>query len=528
MIPSWAIQPPKWLSWRGRAGRPERFPVKAMNPDKHQRRPVITLKDVTIRIRDQHILPQTSWEIQSGEQWAVLGPNGAGKSSLVKAIIGDLPCIQGRIIRHFRKTAREAIGHVSFDLHEYLVDREDVRDMGRHYAGRTGEHQKAREAILEGLLDRPVDIKKFDHTVDLLGIRYLLNRGIRYLSSGEIRKVIIARALMKSPRMLILDEPFAGLDAASRKTIEEIIAGLMAGGIQVILVTHRQEEIFPLISHIICIKDGRVFLQGTRDEVLTPENLKRLYSRRKNENRLQLTGGHVPRTRSDALPEIIIHMKRVAVRYGDVTVLDGLDWTVRRGEHWAVVGPNGAGKSTLLHLIAADHPQAYANEIYLFGKRRGTGESIWEIKRHISMVSSELQVRYRRDITAYDVTASGLFDSVGLYRRLTDGQKRQVEKWLNFLGISDMAARIFTRLSYGERRMILLARAMVKSPEMLILDEPCQGLDRDNRHLLLEMIEMIGCQTDTTIIYVTHFENEIPKCINRVLTLQRPHADWKK
>ncbi|MEI7639191.1 MAG: ATP-binding cassette domain-containing protein [Syntrophus sp. (in: bacteria)] len=325
--------------------------------------------------------------------------------------------------------------------------------------------------------------------------------------------------------MLILDEPFAGLDVSSRMTIQETIEGLMTEGMQVLLVTHRQEEIFPLISNIICIRDGKIFLQGLRNEVLTPGNLKRLYSRRKNENRLCLTRDHNRSAITDRSPEIIVNMNQVTVKYGDITILDRLDWTVKRGENWAVVGPNGSGKSTLLSLITADNPQAYANEIYLFGQRRGTGESIWEIKRYIGMISSELQIRYKRDIKAYDVTASGLFDSVGLYRRLTSEQKRHVSQWLNFFGIAEMAERIFTRLSYGERRMILLARAMVKSPEMLILDEPCQGLDRNNRHLLLEMVEMIGSQTDTTIIYVTHFEDEIPKCVNHFLHLKRTAVD---
>ena len=493
-----------------------------MRADKKQGHPFITLKDVTIRIRDRFILPETSWEIKTGEQWAVLGPNGAGKSSLVKALIGDLPHVRGKITRHFRKKVREAIGYVSFDLQECLMAREDVRDMGSSFAGRQDDHLKAREAILEGFFDRPVDMGTFNRIVDLLGISYLLNRGIRYLSSGEIRKVIISRALMKSPAMLILDEPFAGLDAHSRKTIQETIEGLMADGMQVILVTHRQEEIFPSISNIICIRNGKVFLQGPRDEVLTPGNLKSLYSRRQDKNPRCLPQEHIVRAVADGPADIIVKMMHVTVKYGEATILDRLDWTVKRGENWAVAGPNGSGKSTLLSLITADHPQAYANEIYLFGQRRGTGDSIWDIKRHIGMISPELQVRYKRDIKSYDVIASGLFDSVGLYRRLTVTQKEQVEKWLSFFGIADFAERIFTRLSYGERRMILLARAMVKSPELLILDEPCQGLDRENRRLLLDMVEMIGSQTHTTVIYVTHFEDELPKCTNHILRLKKP------
>ena len=493
-----------------------------MNAFEKRGSPLITLEDVTIRIRDRFILPGTSWEIKSGEQWAVLGPNGAGKSSLVKALIGELPCVHGRITHHCEKPPREVMGYVSFDLHQYLMDREDLRDSGRHFSGRTDDHQKARETILEGFFGRPVDTAAFDRTVDLLGIRYLLNRGIRYLSSGEMRKVIIARALMIGPAILILDEPFAGLDAPSRKAMQETIGGLMGKGLQVILVTHRQEEIFPLISNIICIKDGKVFLQGTRDEVLSPENMKRLYSGKKSSRRPHLTGGPIRKAPADGSPEVMVEMRDVTVKYGDVCILDRLNWTVRRGEKWAVVGPNGSGKSTLLSLISGDHPQAYGNEIYLFGVRRGSGEDIWEIKSHIGIVSSDLQVRYRRDITVRDVVASGLFDSVGLYRRLTSEQREQVECWLDFFGIADLSERIFTRLSYGERRLVLLARAMVKSPEMLILDEPCQGLDRENRRLFLEMVEMIGTRTDTTLLYVTHFEDELPACIDHVLPLTGP------
>lgn len=483
--------------------------------------PFISLKEVTIRIKDRIILPKTSWEIKTGEQWAILGANGAGKSSLVKALIGDLPHIHGKITCHFHKKIHDAIGYVSFDLQEHLISREDIRDKGRYFAGKLNEQQKAKETILEGFYDHHVDMELFNHIVDNLGIRYLLNRGIRNLSSGEMRKVIISRALMKSPEMLILDEPFAGLDTSSRRTIQETIERLITRGIQVILVTHRREEILPSISNIICIRNGKVFLQGPREEILTPENIKRIYPRRKTD-RLHLVRDRKLINIEDKSKEIIVNMVQVTVKYGEVTVLERQDWTIRRGENWALVGPNGSGKSTLLSLITADNPQAYANEIYLFGKCRGTGESIWDIKRHIGVVSSELQIRYKRDITAYEVTASGFFDSVGLYQRLTAKQKKQVEDWLNFFGIANLSERLFTRLSYGERRMILLARAMVKSPDMLILDEPCEGLDQENRHMLLEMIEEVGSQTDTTVIYVTHFESEIPTCTNHILHLKKP------
>jgi molybdate transport system ATP-binding protein len=181
-----------------------------------------------------------------------------------------------------------------------------------------------------------------------------------------------------------------------------------------------------------------------------------------------------------------------------------------------------------MSLINADHPQVYANEIYLFGKRRGSGETIWEIKERIGAVSSELQVRYRKADTVYDVIASGLFASIGLYRKLNPEHHRRIQQWIDILGISGMADRTFTHLSYGERRMVLLARSMVKSPAILILDEPCQGLDRGNRAALLNINDIIGRDTETSLLYVTHYEDEMPQCISHMLRLTRYSGDTSR
>ena len=191
------------------------------------------------------------------------------------------------------------------------------------------------------------------------------------------------------------------------------------------------------------------------------------------------------------------------------------------GEHWAIAGPNGAGKTTLLSLISGDNPQAYANEIYLFGKRRGTGESIWDIKQKIGLISSEFQIRYRKALKALDVVLSGFFDSVGLYRRCTAAQRRIAMQWIEFLQLADRSDKLFNQLSYGEQRLILLARAMVKLPLVLILDEPCQGLDRTNRQMVLSLIDAIATTQKTHILFVTHYPNEIPDCITHILRFEK-------
>jgi len=205
-------------------------------------------------------------------------------------------------------------------------------------------------------------------------------------------------------------------------------------------------------------------------------------------------------------------------------VISGLDWTVRKGENWAVSGPNGSGKTTLMGLIAADHPQAYANDIALFGKKRGSGESIWEIKHRIGLLSPEFQAGYRPAISVLEAVISGFFDSVGLYRFPEEEQIAAARRWVDRVGLTGLADRPLDRLSYGEKRLALLARSMVKAPRLLILDEPCQGLDPANRGAILSIVDEIGRSPYTQIIFITHHSEEIPTCTTHRLFLERPHA----
>ena len=194
---------------------------------------------------------------------------------------------------------------------------------------------------------------------------------------------------------------------------------------------------------------------------------------------------------------------------------------MKQGQNWAIVGPNGAGKTTLLNLIFGDNPQAYANEIYLFGKRRGSGESIWSIKQRIGFISPEFQIRYRKQMRVLDVVVSGFYDSVGLYRQADPEKMKMAKQWISLFGIDNLSAENFEQLSYGEQRMVLLARAVVKSPLLLILDEPCQGLDPANRKIMLDLFDLIGRTGRTQLIYVTHYPEEIPECITHVLQFEK-------
>ena len=511
-----------------------------------KKRPFITVENATLRLHERVILQNSSWQIHGDEHWAILGPNGAGKSTFVRALWGGVPLRSGRILFNFappktdvhRTPPRDAIGYVSFEIHQILMEHEERQEDVRAFASKTDEVTTVQDVVFSGILaDRtvtPVDEERCAEIAFRLGIQPLLPQPITSLSTGEIRKALIARALMKSPQLLILDEPFDGLDEASRQSLAESIDHLMTASMRVILVVHRLEEIVPNVTHVLLVKDGRLFMQGPKDEVLISENISQLYECQlhleKSNGRYQVTHGTEGSGPIDTdfwcqenhqdLPDILIEMKETTVQYDGRVVLDKLNWVMKRGENWAILGPNGSGKSTILRLILGENLQGYANQITLFGRRKGTGETLWEIKKRIGAVSSELQVQYRKKMSAYDVIASGFYDSIGLYQYPTPEQKKIVDEWIRVLRIEDIAGQPYHQLSYGQKRMILLARAMVKSPALLIVDEPCHGLDIPNRKRILEVLERIG-QTQTHLLYVTNHKDEILSCVTHVMRIHK-------
>ncbi len=491
---------------------------RSMQQEHRRPLPLVTLEDVTLRLGKRFILNGTSWEIFRDQNWAVLGPNGSGKSSLVGAIAGEVPVANGRIVYHFENSRQRAIGYVSFGLHQRTIQREEQRDEAREFSG----NMDSFETVRQTLADRPegayVDSQATLQVIERLEIGNLMDRSIRHLSTGEIRKVLIAKAMLKSPRLLILDEPFDGLDREANRLLKKYITGLAGGDTNLILVTHRTDEITPNITHILCLKEGGIFLSGEKEQVLADGRLRCLYL---NNNCVPGNGSAVRAPEAGPVPPVIIEMRNASVSYGGIEVFKNIDWIMKKGENWALIGPNGAGKSSFLRLITGDNLQAYANEIYVFGHRRGTGESVWEIKKRIGIVSSEFQVRYRKRISAYDVVLSGFYDSIGLYSQATARQHEEAGEWMERIGIMHLGNRRFDLLSDGEKRLVLLARAMVKTPALLILDEPVQGLDPYNRSVMLDIIDRIGREYPTHLLYVTHQPDDVVPSITHVLKFER-------
>jgi molybdate transport system ATP-binding protein len=480
---------------------------------------VIRLEQITLRVGGRWILPDTSWTIAQGQNWVILGPNGSGKTSLAAALTGEVPVVTGRRWLNPDAIRPRDMVRLSFETHQRLIARDEALDEARGFAG-IDEQGLSIRFLLDAAEANPESVAALIDRWDLLP---LLDQPIRSLSTGEMRRFLIARALLFTPRLLILDEPFDGLDASMRRYLADRITALVRGGLQIILVTHRDEEILPVMTHSLELGEGRVLHQGPLRREPRPEKRPRNGDHGDENDGIGTSPGTTPVAVQNGAP--LIRMVNASVSFEGRRILDNLNWNVYHGENWLVAGPNGAGKSTLLRLISADHLQAYANEIYLFGRRRGTGESIWEIKQRIGMVSSEFQVRYRKSITGFEVVLSGFFDSVGLFRHASQAQREQATDWVARLQIERLAEKPFDRMSSGQQRMVLIARAVVKDPALLILDEPCQGLDVRNRERVLAMVAHIGSATPTNLIFTTHHADERPPCMTHELRLAKD-GEW--
>jgi len=337
--------------------------------------------------------------------------------------------------------------------------------------------------------------------------------------------------------VLILDNPFIGLDKGTRQQLKELLTTLaQEKTVQIILVLSKEDDIPEFITHVVEVKDLTLKQKTTREEYIAqrppfPERVLSDSDAQGILNFKQTDAGHLLEgngrsasrlyNRQDNDSDEVVKCDNVTIKYGNRTILKDLNWIVMKGEHWALQGPNGSGKSTLLSLICADNPQGYACGISLFGNLRGTGETIWDIKRHIGYVSPEMHRAYTSDLPAVRIVASGLSDSVGLYFKPDKEQYEICKWWMNIFGIGDKADTSFLKLSSGEQRLTLLARAFVKDPDLLILDEPLHGLDNHNRRLVKDIIETFCQRPEKTLIMVTHYQEELPKCIDHSITLKR-------
>ncbi|MBQ9877965.1 MAG: ATP-binding cassette domain-containing protein [Bacteroidales bacterium] len=448
--------------------------------------------------------------LQDGQQIAIVGDNAAGKTALVNILMGRSRLPGNPVSYDFSPSASNMVS----DNIRYIEFQDAYGAAGANYyhqlrwnSVEIDEETPTAGELLQGVGDEALREELFT----LFNLRPVLDKYIITLSSGELRKFHIARALLSKPRVLILDNPFIGLDAQTRDQLSDLLGRLAASWkLMIILVMSRWEVMPTFINRIIPV-----------DDVKQPDAISRQDEIR--ESILSLPdkefpkGGFYPSEEGSC----ILKFNNITIRYDTRTILKDFSWTVHEGERWAITGQNGAGKSTLLSLVCADNPQAYACDMEIFGHKRGTGESIWDIKKHIGYVSPEMHRSYQKNITALEVVASGLFDTVGLYMHPDSDQLERSRWWMKIFQIEDLASRSYLRLSSGEQRLCLLARAFVKDPELLILDEPMHGLDYKNMYIVQKIIYIFASRSRKTLLMVSHYASEFPPCINHKLELVR-------
>lgn len=426
---------------------------------------------------------------------AIAGRNGSGKTLYIDQLRKQLASDKVRYIAF-----TDSYG-VNVDGQYYLQLRWNQHDID-HETPTVGELlQNAYLLTGEDTAERR-ELQK--HLYDLFCMEPLLDKYIITLSSGELRKFQLTKTLFANPKLIIMDNPFIGLDAETRDQLKALLLQLAEErDIEIMLVMSKTDDIPSFVSEVKWF--------GTQEPVPT-----HVLSPAQQEAILSL-----PYTDHDYDCQHVIDMKKVTIRYGERTILKDLDWTVMNGERWALSGQNGSGKSTLLSLVCADNPQSYACDITLFDRPRGSGESIWDIKKHIGYVSPEMHRSYKRNLPAIRIVASGLMDSIGLYAIPNPKDYEKCHWWLNIFGIGHLADKPFLQLSSGEQRLVLLARAFVKDPQLLILDEPLHGLDLWNRRLTKDVIETFCQRKGKTMIMVTHYQEELPNVITNSLYLKK-------
>ncbi len=481
---------------------------------------LITLNNIRTPKKGAQQFELANWQLRAGEQWAVLGGNGAGKTLFANIVSGRQTLARGERSYAAGFDPKTDVFSVSFEQQGLLYDRDDRFDDSEHRADVNDKGTTAQRLILQ---DREPD-DLFNAWVKRLGIAYLLDRSIRVLSTGEMRKTLLARALVCQPQVIILDNPLEGLDHNAQQQLSQLLDELLAESITFILLLKQAEHMPENVSHIMLLENCCLVAQGNIDDVRQTAAFKTLHKPLPALPKELPHSLDEPATMALDAATPLIAMHAVNVSYAEKRVLRDLSWTMQQGQHTSISGPNGCGKSTLLSLLSGDNPKAYGQEIYLFGNKRGSGESVWELKHNFGIVSTALQTAYVRGYKVLDVVMSGFHDSIGLYGDCGDAQATIAHEWLQLIGMGGQATQSYQALSYGEQRMVLLARAMVKRPKILLLDEPCIGLDDYNRRLILQLVEHIARASDTHLIYVSHIANEQPACINQVLVFEKNRA----
>lgn len=469
---------------------------------------LVSLTEYQVKLDNHFVTPAFSLAIDEPGIYLVAGRNGAGKSLLLAALAGHGKVVKGQ------RDCPASLAEVSVLQQQALI---------------TQEKQKDSADILD-VIATPTTVSEllaktnenfdqhplYDQLLRLLRLENLLQQGFLSLSTGETRKVMIMMAWLSKASLIVLDEPFEGLDAQAVKDFSQFLMSQQQASL--LITANKLADIPNNINARLLVMD-KLEITWRANTTLSYDAIRQQLSTwfALHSDDILLPPPLV--AKADTLPEELIKLNKGFVRFEERTVFENLDFTLNAHEHWQIEGPNGSGKTCLLQMFTGDNPHCYTNDLTMFGIKRGTGESIWDIKQHIGIMSNALHMQYKVNASLEHVILSGFYDSIGLYSTPTPQERELAEKWLTVLGLVDKKATPFQSLSFGDQRLILIARSMVKHPAILILDEPCNGLDEFNRAKTQKLIEKIVDEGKSTVLYVTHSADEKINGINNTLSL---------
>jgi len=472
--------------------------------------PLVQLKNVDVSLNGRLVLKQLNWQLLPGQHWAVLGGNGAGKSTFLKLVRGEVWPDSGRGERIYRLHSKQQRAAVGIKEQMPLVSPEaQDRYLQIEWKLRTADVIHSGFRGTDYLYHKPTarQRKRADAIIKLLGIESLLDRDVQSLSTGELRRVLIARALVSRPAVLLLDEVCDGLDAPTRRDFLAVLNRIARSGTQLIYTTHRAEELVPAITHTLVLGRGRILRQSP---VGDPSHASQP-SRKPNRSAGKAAGVNRLATRA------LIRIERADVYLDRKRVLHRIAWQMEDGQNWAVFGANGSGKTTFLKLLCGDVHPAAGGRVRRFDLT--SRNTLWDIRRRIGFVSPALQATYRERLTGAEVVASGFFASIGLLDRVTLAQSRRIRELLKRFGLEHLAKVPALKMSYGEFRKLLLLRALVRDPAILVCDEPFDGLDLYARRAFTAALDNVA-QNGTRLVTVTHHLAELPRSITHALVLE--------
>jgi molybdate transport system ATP-binding protein len=504
-----------------------------------ERKLLIGARQLNLKPPGEYLLKDISFSLFEGEALAITGESGSGKTMLGKILAGQINYSSGELI--FPPDCRKLL----------ISQQHNFRDASsrsyyqQRFDSNYGEESPIVEAELRSITgDMPASEKKdfekeCERISNALRIQHLYQSRLIELSNGEGKRLQLAKGLLMKPDLVVLDNPFLGLDAETREILHNMINELIRTGKIIILITS-VNEIPEAVTSVMELEEGKIKKISSRKAFLDSFTL--ADRENKSSPEFSLLRDLSPPQAYDF--KVAVEMKNISVSFGEKKILDSISWKILKGERWGLTGPNGSGKSTLLSLINADNPQGYGNDLWLFDRKKGSGESIWEIKSKIGYISPELHIYFQRNLSsteslvmtnasqdlsayavsgtnAFEAVASGFNDQVGSSQKISSFQKKQVYDWMEMLGIKDLAAQPLYKIPLGKQRLVLLARALVKNPPLLILDEPCQGLDKEQNRLFTFIVDEVCRQLDKTLIYVSHYPEDFPSCVDRFLRLEK-------